>query len=124
MPSRRQRQVSELIHRELSQLLLFEAKDPRVSGITITGVEVTPDLQLARVHFSVMGDEEDAQEALAGLMHAKGYLRTQLAGRVELRFAPDLSFEIDHTAAYAQRIEELLAQIAQSEHQSDESESA
>ena len=113
MTSRRQRQVAELIHRELSQILLFEAKDPRVTDITITAVEVTADLQLAHVYFTVVGGEEQAQAALDGLWHAKGYLRTQLAGRLELRLTPDLNFEVDRTAAYAQHIEALLEQIAQ-----------
>ena len=117
MTSRRQRQVAELIHRELSQILLFEAKDPRVTDITITDVEVTADLQLARVYFTVIGGEEQAQEALDGLLHAKGYLRSQLAGRLELRLTPDLNFEVDRSAAYAQRIEALLEQIAQNDHQ-------
>ena len=117
MTSRRQRQVAELIHRELSQILLFEAKDPRVTDITITDVEVTADLQLARVYFTVIGGEEQTQEALDGLLHAKGYLRSQLAGRLELRLTPDLNFEVDRSAAYAQRIEALLEQIAQNDHQ-------
>ncbi len=115
MTSRRQRRVASLIHRELSQILLFESKDPRVHDVTITDVEVTADLQLARVYFRVVGGETQTQEALDGLMHAKGYLRTQLAGRLELRLTPDLSFEVDRTAEYAQRIEELLEQIAASE---------
>jgi len=123
MTSRRQRQVASLIHRELSQILLFESKDPRVHDITITDVEVTADLQLARVYFSVIGGEEQVQEALDGLAHAKGYLRSQLAGRVELRLTPDLSFEVDRTAAYAQRIEELLERIAQNDNQDARSES-
>ncbi len=117
MTSRRQRQVAELVHRELSQILLFEAKDPRVTDITITDVEVTADLQLARVYFTVIGGEEQTQEALDGLLHAKGYLRSQLAGRLELRLTPDLDFEVDRSAVYAQRIEALLEQIAQNDHQ-------
>ncbi len=117
MTSRRQRQVAELVHRELSQILLFEAKDPRVTDITITDVEVTADLQLARVYFTVIGGEEQTQEALDGLLHAKGYLRSQLAGRLELRLTPDLDFEVDRSAVYAQRIEALLEQIAQNDNQ-------
>ena len=120
MPTRRQRRVAELIHRELSLLLLHEVRDPRLAAVTLTGVEVTPDLLLARIHFSVLGTDEDGKEATAGLEHARGYLRTQLAGRVELRFVPDLEFRLDKSAAYGQRIEELLEQIRENDQSGDE----
>jgi ribosome-binding factor A len=92
-------------------LLMLEARDPRLSGITITGVEVTPDLLLARIHFTVMGDDEAEQEALAGLEHATGYLRTELARRIRLRAVPELAFCVDRSAAHGRRIEELLGQL-------------
>jgi ribosome-binding factor A len=124
VPTRRQRRVAELLHRELSLLLMHEVRDPRLEGVTITGVDITPDLMLARVYFALLGDEAQAKEALAGMDHAKGFLRTQLAGRVQLRFMPDLVFALDKSAAYGQRIDELLDQIAASSHSGDESEPA
>jgi ribosome-binding factor A len=111
MPTRRQRRVSELVHRELSVLLMHHARDPRLANVTITGVNVTPDLLQARVHFSVYGDAEDEREAKAGLDRASGFLRSELAARVHLRFVPELSFSVDRSAAYGQRIEELLDQL-------------
>jgi ribosome-binding factor A len=114
MPTRRQRRVSELVRRELSLLLLHQVSDPRLSGVTITAVEVTQDLLLARVYFRVLGTTEEKSEALAGLEHAAGYLRTQLAARVELRFVPELVFAPDQSAEYAQRIDELLDQLKES----------
>ena len=108
MPTRRQRRVSELIHRELSKLLMLEARDPRLAGVTITGVTVTPDLLLAHIYFSVLGDQTAKKEALAGLEHANGFLRTELASRVRLRFVPELVFEEDKSAEYGRRIDELL----------------
>lgn len=122
MPSRRQRRVSELIHRELSLLLMREARDPRLALVTITGVDVTPDLLLARVHFSVLGDENEEKEALASLEHAAGFLRTELAARVRLRFVPELVFALDRSAAYARRIDELLEQVKESSGPEDEQE--
>jgi ribosome-binding factor A len=107
--------VSELIHRELSLLLMREARDPRLSSVTLTGVDVTPDLLLARVHFSVLGGEEEGEAALAGFTHAAGFLRSELAGRVRLRFAPELVFELDRSSAHGQRIDQLLEQIRESE---------
>lgn len=112
MTTRRQRRVGELIHRELSKLLMREIRDPRLSDVTITEVRVTPDLLLARVYFSVLGDGEAEKEALAALERAGGYLRTQLAERVSLRFAPELEFRLDKSAEYGRRIDELLDQIA------------
>jgi ribosome-binding factor A len=112
MTTRRQRRVAELIHRELSLLLMREARDPRLSEVTITEVRVTPDLLLARVYFTVLGEVGAGKEALAALDHASGFLRTQLAERVNLRFAPELTFLVDESAEYGRRIEELLDQIA------------
>lgn len=122
MPTRRQRRVSELVHRELSLLLMLEARDPRLVGVTITGVDVTPDLLLARVYFSVLGEEDEEKEALAGLKHAGGFLRSQLAGRVRLRSVPELAFVADKSAAYGQRIDELLQQVRESSDSDDEQE--
>jgi ribosome-binding factor A len=99
-----------------------EVRDPRLASLTITGVEVTPDLMLARVHFTVLGEEDEEQEAVAALERAKGFLRSQLAARVQLRHMPELVFELDKSTEYGQRIDELLRQIAESEHMGDESE--
>ena len=122
MATRRQRRVSELIHRELSMLLMREARDPRLAGITLTEVRVTPDLQIARVYYTVLGDAEEVEAAASALQSAGGYLRTQLAARVRLRLAPELVFQLDQSAEHGRRIEELLAQISvdsESENGSD-----
>jgi ribosome-binding factor A len=100
-------------------LLMQEVRDPRLESLTVTGVDVTPDLMLARVHFTVLGQEGEEQEAVTALERAKGFLRTQLAGRVQLRYMPELVFELDKSTEYGQRIEELLRQIAESEQASD-----
>jgi ribosome-binding factor A len=95
-------------------LLMLEARDPRLAGVTITGVDVTPDLLLARVHFTVLGDEDAQQEALVGFERAGGFLRTELAGRVRMRFVPELDFKLDKSAEYGRRIDELLEQAEES----------
>jgi ribosome-binding factor A len=114
MATRRQRRVAELVHRELSQLLMREVRDPRLADVTITEVRMTPDLLIARVYFTVLGEDEEGTEALAALERATGFLRTQLAGQVRLRSVPELSFEVDKSAAYGRRIDELLDQITAS----------
>jgi ribosome-binding factor A len=122
MPTRRQRRVAELVHRELSLLLLHEVRDPRLADVTVTALEVTPDLLIARVYFTVLGDQDEQQAALQALEHARGFLRTELAARVELRFVPDLEFRPDESLAYAQRIEELLDEIRETDLSEDEQE--
>jgi len=124
MATRRQRRVSELIHREMSMLLMREVRDPRLADITITEVRVTPDLLIASIYYTVLGDAEQEKEAANALDSASGYLRTQLAGRVRLRLVPELVFELDRSAAYGRRIDELLDQIAASNEAEDGSESA
>lgn len=124
MATRRQRRVSELIHRELSMLLLREVRDPRLADITLTEVKVTPDLLIARVYYSVLGDAEQVKAAAMALESAKGYLRTQLAAQVQLRLAPDLVFYLDQSAEYGRHIDELLAQIAEDENATDGSQPA
>ncbi|MGD8474353.1 MAG: 30S ribosome-binding factor RbfA [Anaerolineae bacterium] len=119
MATRRQRRVSELIHREMSMLLMREVRDPRLADVTITEVRITPDLLIARIYYTVMGDAEQEREAAAALESATGYLRTQLAGRVRLRLAPELVFELDQSAAYGRRIDKLLDQIAESRQDED-----
>ena len=123
MASRRQRRVAQQIHRELSQVLMREVRDPRLSEVTITEVRVTPDLLLARIYFSVMGETEAERAALAALERAGGFLRTQLAERLSLRFMPELTFLLDKSAEYGRRIEELLDQIAAEESPQDGSQS-
>jgi ribosome-binding factor A len=120
MATRRQRRVSELIHREMSMLLMREVRDPRLVDVTITEVRVTPDLLIARIYYTVLGDAEQEKEAATALESATGYLRTQLAGRVRLRLAPELVFELDQSAAYGRHIDELLDQIAVSSQGEDE----
>jgi ribosome-binding factor A len=75
MPTRRQERVSERIHHEISDLLLNEIRDPRLGQVTVTGVEISPDLQLATVFVSALGDQEAKDSALTALERASGYIR-------------------------------------------------
>jgi ribosome-binding factor A len=87
--------------------------------VTITGVDVTQDLLLARIHFQTIRPDEMA-DALTGLEHASGYLRSQLAAKVQLRYAPELEFVPDRSAEYGQRIDALLDQLRESGQTKDE----
>ena len=111
--SQRAQRVGELIHKEISALLVKGLKDPRVGFITITGVEVTPDLHLARVYYSVIGDEEDRRQTAAGLKSSRSFIRSQLGSRLQMKYTPDLIFQYDESVEYGNRIENLLREIKQ-----------
>ena len=106
--SRRTDRVSDLLRAELSDLLLREIHDPRVKLASVTAVEVTSDLRRAVVRISVLGDDAQRQEAIDGLRHAQGFLRTELAHRLRTRATPELVFELDRGAEHSQRISDIL----------------
>jgi ribosome-binding factor A len=90
--SRRSQRVADLVRAELSTLVLIEAHDPVLHRVTITDVEMPPDLKTARVYFSCLGGEEDRKEAGEALRRAAGFLRGEVGRRCQLRHAPSLSF--------------------------------
>ena len=108
IPGRRPQRLGEQIRQEISALLVSGLKDPRIGFATITGVRVTPDLREARVFVSVLGSAEEQQQTLAGFQAARAFIRHELAERLNIRRTPDLFFELDTSAEYGARIEELL----------------
>ena len=116
--TRRQKRVGDQLMKELGVLLLREARDPRLGGVTITEVKVSPDLAHARVYFTLMGDEQDKAEALQALNKASGFLRSHIARQMVLRRVPELSFEYDEAYERGQRILEILDQIEREKEQS------
>jgi ribosome-binding factor A len=108
MNDRRQRQVAELIHQEISLLIQRQVRDPRLGFVTVTGVEVTPDLRLAHIYVSVMGGDYEVAQALVGLKSATGFFRHELGSALSLRFTPELSFRLDRSLEQGLRIDQLL----------------
>jgi ribosome-binding factor A len=108
MTSIKQERVSGRIRRILSELLVREVADPRLGGVTITNVEIDPELMYARVYVNALGEEERAGEVLAALKHAKSFLRREVGRRVHLRNTPDLIFKWDETLARGERIYAIL----------------
>jgi ribosome-binding factor A len=123
MNKTRMSRVGEEIKKELSVLLQRGLKDPRVGFVTVTDVEVSSDLQLAKVFVSVFGSEEQRKASLAGLQKAKGYLRTEIGKRVKLRHIPDFTFKLDESIDYGSKIESILREISTEEGKQDESNS-
>lgn len=109
IPNRPQR-VADLIQRELARLLQREAHDPRFAGVTITSVDVSPDLANANVYITVL-DDAKIKGTLAALNHAAGFLRHHLADAVELRIIPKLNFIYDESIHRADRISKLINSI-------------
>lgn len=112
MSSRRPERVRGLLQETVAEILLREVKDPRVEGITLTGVDITPDLKLAKIYFSTL-QSENREAALAGLKSAAGYIKRQIAIRLQLRHTPELRFFYDTTLEKANRLESLLRQVEQ-----------
>lgn len=112
---RRTRRLGETLKAELSDIIQRELKDPRIGFVTITGVDVSPDLRQARVFLSIMGDEKTREEGIAGLTQARGHIRSELGKRVRLKFLPELHFRIDPSIEEGLRISKLIARIKREE---------
>jgi ribosome-binding factor A len=106
MEEHRARRVSEAVKEELAELIGFEMEDPRLASVNVTGAEVSPDMRHAHVKFS--SDAGAQKAALAALEHAKGYLKHELASRLNLRRVSDLHFASDTHPDAESRIEFLL----------------
>jgi len=108
---RRTSRMGDLVRAELSDLLLRQVQDPRIKLVSLTSVEVSPDMRRALIRVSALGTEEQRQEAMDGLQHARGFLRTELSHRLRTRVTPELVFELDRGAEHSQRISDLLESL-------------
>ncbi|RKJ05605.1 30S ribosome-binding factor RbfA [bacterium D16-54] len=110
------------VQRELSEIIRTEIKDPRVSGsmISVVSVEVTPDLKYCKAYISVLGGEGMAEEAIAGLKSAVGYIRRELAHRINLRNTPEISFILDQSIEYGVHMSKLIDQVVGDRSEEDE----
>jgi ribosome-binding factor A len=98
---------------EISEIINKEVKDPRVHAVTITSVKVSDDLRNAKIFFVEMGKDECSNEIRTGLSKATGFVRRELGRRLQLRFVPEISFFHDQSFGYGNRIDKILADIAQ-----------
>ena len=105
----RLRRVAEQIRRQLSEILHAELKDPGVGMITVTDVEVSPDLAHAKVFFTTLGDAEALAQSQAGLRRASGFLRSALGRRIKVHNTPELHFEYDASVERGVRLTQLIA---------------
>lgn len=104
----RTERIAQQLQRELAELIRLELKDPRVTMITLTGVEISQDYSHARVFFSSLASSVARDETTAGLQHAAGFLRSQLAHRMKLRTIPHLRFVYDTSVEHGLRLTHLI----------------
>lgn len=105
--SRYQRLGAQVL-RTLSELLQFETKDPRLQGVSLTSVDLSRDLGVARVYFSLMNPDDKPEAAMEGLNKASGFLRAKLGKALEVRHVPELRFIHDDSAEHGMKISELI----------------
>ncbi len=113
--TRRTQRVNDLLREEISQLVLRELADPRLQEglISITGVDVSPDLRHARVYVSVMGTDQEREEVFAGLETAKRFMERELTRRLKMKNTPSLAFQRDDSIERGVRLTQLIKQVAE-----------
>ena len=108
MPGARMRRVNEAVREVISAHISGDLKDPRIGFVTVTGVETSPDLRSARVFVSVLGNDAERDDALAGLGAAAGFLQAQIGRELRLKRTPTLTFVYDESVDTGMRISKLL----------------
>jgi len=111
MASRRIERVQEAIKRVTSNIIREELRDPRIGFVTVTHVNVAPDLKVAYVYFSAMGDEKAKANSKSALERAKGFLQKEMARALKLRYTPKLEFRLDNSLDQGMEIDRVLRTI-------------
>ena len=112
--------IDEEYKKELSNIIDRELKDPNITGlISVTKVKVTSDLKFAKVYVSIL-NSKNVKDTLAGLKKSSGYIRTELAKRVNLRNTPELIFELDDSIEYGAKIDSILKEIIPKKQEEEE----
>jgi ribosome-binding factor A len=111
MSSRRTLKAASAIREVVSSAILIELQDPRVRDVTVTFVEVAPDMRQAKVHVSVMGDEKKQTLALRGLQNSAGFLQSKIGERIDTRYIPKLTFVLDKGVKQSIEISRMLGEL-------------
>jgi len=115
LPGKRAVRVGDLILREIAFLLLEKVKDPRVQGVTLTGIRLSDDLKRAKIFYSVVGDQRQIEKAETGLNSAKGFIKREIGIRMELRYVPEISFVYDPSLENGSHMEQVFDKIREAE---------
>ena len=111
MTSRRVLKAAEAIREVVSTAILLELKDPRIQDVTVTYVEVSPDMRNAKVHVSIMGDETKQRLSMHGLQNAAGFLQSKIAKRIDTRYTPRLLFVLDQGVKRSIEVSRILSEL-------------
>jgi ribosome-binding factor A len=122
MTSRRVLKVAEAIREVVGMAIVTELQDPRIENVTVTYVEVSPDLRYGKVHVSIMGDDAKQQLALRGLRSSAGFLQQKIARRIDTRYTPRLSFVLDKGVKHSIEVSRLLGELLPEQTDDDETE--
>ncbi len=114
-PSRRPQRLALQVQHEVSLMISRDMKDRRIGFVTVTGVQMTPDLRHAKIYVSQMGSESEKKESLETLNHASGWIRHELGQRIRMKFLPDLVFLADTSQDYGEHIDRLIDEIREHE---------
>jgi ribosome-binding factor A len=117
--SYRKDKVARTIKEEISLIFLYKLKDPAFGLITITNIKMSPDMKIAKVYFSVY-DKDKRQFVLDRINEAKGFIRSELSHRINMRFVPELDFYIDDTIDYVEKIENIFKQIHKNDNKTEQ----
>ena len=110
-PSRRPQRIALQIQHEVSLMISRDMKDRRIGFVTVTGVQMSPDLRHAKIFISLMGSDDEKKESLVTLNHATGWIRRELGQRIRMKFLPDIVFLKDTSQEYGERIDRLIGEI-------------
>jgi ribosome-binding factor A len=120
LPYKRSQRVGDLLRKEIADIIIYRLKDPRIGFITVTGVDVTDDIKLARVYVSIFREGE-RKTTLEVLNSAKSFVRSELSKRLRMKFIPSIEFRLDTSSEYGNKIEELLKEIEENEGKGESS---
>lgn len=124
MSSRRLLKAASAIREVVSMAILTELRNPRVSGVTVTGVEMSPDMRQAKVHVSIMGNDKKQADCLEALQRSAGFLQAKINDRIETRYTPRLEFVLDkgvkHSIEVARILKDVLPQDDEEPEDDDE----
>jgi len=110
LPYKRSQRVGDLIREEVADIIMYRLKDPRIGFVTVTGVDMAPDMKSARIYVSVL-KEEDREVTLETLNSSKHFIRSLLAKRLSMKFIPTVEFRFDTSIEYGYKIDKLLKEI-------------
>ncbi len=110
--------IEHLIKEEVSMIFLYKLQDPALGLLTVTNVKVSPDLKIAKIYISVF-EKEKREAVLEKIREKTGFIRTELAHRIRIKFTPELKFFIDDTLDYVEKIEGLIKKIHENDNKED-----